>query len=190
MKEVYNVQGMTCAACSSRIEKVVGKMEDVESVSVNLASEKMTLETKDGANVEEILAKVEKLGYKLEAVPSKDVESLKVLGMTCAACSARVEKMVGRMDGVEKVSVNLSTERMTVQLDRSKTNMAEVKKMVEKAGYGWEEIQKETVDKDKIRKEKEIKTLKTKMIVAMAFSIPLVYIAMGHMIPGIRAPLP
>ncbi len=181
---------MTCAACSSRIEKVVGKMEDVESVSVNLASEKMTLETKDGANVEEILAKVEKLGYKLEAVPSKDVESLKVLGMTCAACSARVEKMVGRMDGVEKVSVNLSTERMTVQLDRSKTNMAEVKKMVEKAGYGWEEIQKETVDKDKIRKEKEIKTLKTKMIVAMAFSIPLVYIAMGHMIPGIRAPLP
>ncbi len=190
MKEVYNVQGMTCAACSSRIEKVVGKMEDVESVSVNLASEKMTLETKDGANVEEILAKVEKLGYKLEAVPSKDVESLKVLGMTCAACSARVEKMVGRMDGVEKVSVNLSTERMTVQLDRSKTNMAEVKKMVEKAGYGWEEIQKETVDKDKIRKEKEIKTLKTKMIVAMAFSIPLVYIAMGHMIPGFKAPLP
>ena len=190
MKEIYTVQGMTCAACSARIEKVIGKMDGVEEVSVNLASERMTLRTKEGVDLEEIFAKIEKLGYKVETIPDKDEEVLRILGMTCAACSTRVEKMVGRMDGVEKVSVNLSTERMTIRLDRSKTSMAEVKKMVEKAGYQWEDIQTEAVDKHRLRKEKEIKTLKTKLIVAMSFSIPLIYIAMGHMIPGIKAPLP
>lgn len=190
MKEIYTVQGMTCAACSARIEKVIGKMDGVEEVSVNLASERMTLRTKEGVDLEEIFTKIEKLGYKVETIPDKDEEVLRILGMTCAACSARVEKMVGRMDGVEKVGVNLSTERMTIRLDRSKTSMAEVKKMVEKAGYQWEDIQTEAVDKHRLRKEKEIKTLKTKLIVAMSFSIPLIYIAMGHMIPGIKAPLP
>ena len=54
-------------------------------------------------------------------------ETLKITGMTCAACSARVEKSVGKIDGVEKCSVNLTTERMTVEFDPEKTNLDIIK---------------------------------------------------------------
>ncbi|MDO4710341.1 MAG: heavy metal translocating P-type ATPase [Peptostreptococcaceae bacterium] len=190
MKETFSIQGMTCAACAARIEKVVSKMEGVDHANVNFASEKMVVEGNDLVKTEDIIAKIEKAGYKAKALPKGNVETLKVLGMTCAACSARVEKMVGRVDGVDKVNVNLTTERMTVELDRSKTNLAEIKKVVEKAGYRWEEIRKETVDEDKIRKEKEIKTLRIKLVVAMLFAIPLLYVAMAPMIPWIPLPFP
>lgn len=117
--------------------------------------------------------------------------TLKVTGMTCAACSARVEKSVGRIDGVESCSVNLTTERIMVEFDPAKTNLDSVKNRIEKTGYGWAEIKKNTVDEDKLRKEKEIKTLRTKLIISAVFSIPLLYIAMGHMLPfGWSLPLP
>lgn len=190
MKEIISIEGMTCAACAARIEKVVSKMEGVQNVNVNFASEKMSVEANDDVQLDAILEKIEKVGYKGKALPKGNVETLKVLGMTCAACSARVEKMVGKMDGVSKVNVNLTTERMTVELDRNKTNMAEVKKVVEKAGYRWEEIKKAGVDEDKIRKEKEIKTLHTKLIVALLFATPLLYIAMGPMITWFTVPMP
>lgn len=189
MKETFAIQGMTCAACASRIEKVIGKMEGVESVNVNLASEKMVLEG-ENLSESEIVSRVEKLGFKAIPQPKGQMETLRVLGMTCAACSARVEKMVGRMEGVNQVNVNLTTERMSVDFDRSKTSMEDIKKMVEKAGYQWEIIRKELVDEDKIRKEKEIKTLHLKLRVSLLFAIPLLYIAMGPMVPWVKVPIP
>lgn len=189
MKETFAIQGMTCAACASRIEKVIGKMEGVESVNVNLASEKMVLEG-ENLSESEIVSRVEKLGFKAIPQPKGQMETIRVLGMTCAACSARVEKMVGRMEGVNQVNVNLTTERMSVDFDRSKTSMEDIKKMVEKAGYQWEIIRKELVDEDKIRKEKEIKTLHLKLRVSLLFAIPLLYIAMGPMVPWVKVPIP
>ncbi len=190
MKETIRIEGMTCAACATRIEKLVGKLDGVESANVNFASERLTVEAADSVEMENILKTMEKAGYKGRPIVSENAQTLKVLGMTCAACSARVEKMVGRMDGVKKVNVNLTTERMTVELDKSKVGMSDVKRMVEKAGYTWEEIKKETVDEDKLRKEKEIRSLKMKLAVSLTFAIPLLYVAMGTMISWIDAPVP
>ncbi len=118
-------------------------------------------------------------------------ETLKISGMTCAACASRIEKVVGKIDGVKFVSVNLATEKLTCELDNSKTNMVAVKAAIEKAGYKWAEIAaKNCVDEDKLHKEKEIKILWTKFIVSVIFTIPLLYIAMGHMIPGVKLPIP
>lgn len=192
MRETFKVMGMTCAACASRIEKVVGKMDVVTSVSVNLATEKMTVETDQSkASIDDIIKTVEKAGYKAEALATQGSKTLKIIGMTCAACASRIEKAVGKIDGVISVSVNLTTERLTCELDGSKTNMSAVRQAVEKAGYKWAEVAgKNTVDDDKLRKEKEIKTLWTKFIVAAVFTVPLLYIAMGHMIPGVKFPIP
>ncbi len=115
---------------------------------------------------------------------------MKIIGMTCAACSSRIERAVAKIDGVISVSVNLATERLSCQLDSSKTNMAAVRQAVEKAGYSWAEVVASTVDEDKLRKEREIKTLWAKFIVSAIFTVPLLYIAMGHMIPGVKLPLP
>lgn len=120
---------------------------------------------------------------------SKDI--LKINGMTCAACAARIEKVVGKMDGVEEISVNLATEKATVSFDADKTALNEIKDRIEKAGYGAEEI-KETkrVDEDKLQKEKEIRTLWTKFTVSAIFAIPLLYFAMGSMLMWLRFPIP
>ncbi len=192
MKETLKISGMTCAACASRIEKVVGKIEGINSVSVNLATEKMTVEANESkVSLQDIIRSVEKVGYKAEQQASQGASTLKIIGMTCAACATRIEKVVGKIDGVKSVSVNLATERLTCEIDSQKTNMAAVRQAVEKAGYKWAEVaQKVSVDEDKIRKEKEIKTLWRKFTVAAVFTIPLLYIAMGTMISWFNAPVP
>jgi len=117
--------------------------------------------------------------------------TLKITGMTCAACSSRIEKSVGKMDGVESCLVNLATERMTIEFIPAKNGIEAIKGRIEKLGYGWAEIKKNAADEDKLRKEKEIKTLRIKFTVAVVFTIPLLYIAMGHMLPfGWSFPLP
>ncbi len=192
MRETFKISGMTCAACASRIEKIVAKIDGINSVSVNLATEKMTVEADDNkVSSIDIINKVQKAGYIAEQQPSQYTKTLKIIGMTCAACSSRIEKVVGKIDGVKFVSVNLATERLTCELDESKTNITAVKQAVEKAGYKWAEVaSKNTVDEDKLRKEKEIKTLWTKFIISAIFTVPLLYIAMGHMIPGVQFPIP
>ena len=61
-------------------------------------------------------------------------ETLKITGMTCAACSARIEKVIGKMDGVEGISVNLATEKATVSYDPALTNLSLIKAKIEKTG--------------------------------------------------------
>ena len=118
-------------------------------------------------------------------------ETLKITGMHCASCAARVERSIGKMDGVDTCAVNLAAEQLTVEFDPAKTDLEAIKKAIEKIGYGWVETTKETVDKDKSRIEKEIKAMWVKFAVSAAFSLPLLYIAMGHMLPfGWSLPMP
>ncbi|MDR0470094.1 MAG: heavy metal translocating P-type ATPase, partial [Peptococcaceae bacterium] len=117
--------------------------------------------------------------------------TLIITGMTCAACSARVEKSVGRMDGVDSCAVNLATERMVVDYDPVHLDLDAIKARIEKIGYGWNEIKKDQTDLDKQRKDKEIRTLRIKFILSACFTVPLLYIAMGHMLPfGWALPIP
>lgn len=190
MKNTLKITGMTCAACSARVERVLSKMDGVNSVSVNLATEKMMIDYDDKkTNLPAIIHSVEKAGYGA-VNPQKKTNSLKVTGMTCAACSARVEKMVGRIDGVESVNVNLATERMDVEINAQKTDISVVKQAIEKAGYGWAEITKESIDEDKIANEKAIRLLWIKFVISAIFTIPLLYIAMGTMISWLNFPVP
>ena len=118
-------------------------------------------------------------------------ETLKITGMTCAACSARLEKSIGGINGVVSCSVNLAAERMAVEFDPAKTSLDIIRQRIKKTGYGWAELKKYTADEDKLRKEKEIKTLRIKFIVSAVFTVPLLYIAMGHMMPfGWSLPTP
>jgi len=114
--------------------------------------------------------------------------------MTCAACSARVEKALRKLDGVQSASVNLATEKATVAYDTNVLRLSAIKEAVVKAGYQVIESSKknsiETLDEDKLRKEKEIKILKTKFIIAASLGLPLLYIAMAPMITWISLPFP
>ncbi len=63
-------------------------------------------------------------------------ETLKITGMTCAACAARIEKVVGKIEGVDEISVNLATEKATVSYNPEMTGLPAIKERIEKAGYG------------------------------------------------------
>jgi P-type Cu+ transporter len=183
---------MTCASCSARVERVVGKLDGVASASVNLATEKMRLEYDEGrTSIDAVRGAVEAAGYGLlRKDPDRQV-TIPVEGMTCASCVARIEKAVARVTGVTAVSVNLATEKATVSYDPDLARLSTIKKSITDAGYTPREIDAAApVDADAERKARDIRVMWTKFIVAASVAVPLLYLAMGHMIPSLRLPLP
>ena len=107
----------------------------------------------------------------------------KVTGMTCSACSSRVEKCVEKLDGVNTVSVNLLTNSMQVDFDENKLTEEKIADSVIQAGYGME-IPTEKAEKKEEKEdivEKNIESMKKRTIWSFIFLIPLMYVAMGHM---------
>lgn len=110
-----------------------------------------------------------------------------VTGMTCSACSARVEKSVVNLQGVEEVSVNLLKNSMQVQYDEEIMSEAEIIKAVEKAGYGASIQKKEQETRKGVGGElnetaqKAYEEIRSRLIWSVVFTIPLFYLSMGHM---------
>ncbi|HEM5036788.1 TPA: heavy metal translocating P-type ATPase [Streptococcus suis] len=183
----YPIQGMTCASCAMTVEKAVGKLAGVEEVSVNLATEKLSVSYDEKLlGLEDIHQAVEKAGYQL--VDNLVTESYDISGMTCASCAMTVEKALGKLEGVEEVTVNLATEKATIRYSRDRQNLASLERAVEQAGYQLirpEEVE-EAADKGPSKEEK----LWHRFVWSAAFTLPLLYIAMGPMLPWGGLPLP
>ena len=110
-----------------------------------------------------------------------------VTGMTCSACSSNVEKSVRKLNGVRTVNVNLLSNNMTVDYDDSVTNDAEVIRAVENAGYGASVFSRKADANAKSQPaenpvQKELKSMQMRLIVSFTFLIPLLYLAMHHML--------
>ncbi len=190
--EQLKITGMTCAACAKAVEKAVVKLEGISKASVNFATEKLHLEYDDAKlSTELIKTAVEKAGYHaLEETGAKEI-TMAVSGMTCAACARTIEKAVGKLEGVESGTVNFATEKATIQYDPARIRLSEIKDAIAKAGYKALDAQVGSkTDEDRVRKQKEIRTLWTKFIVSGVFSIPLLYIAMVPMISFVNLPFP
>jgi P-type Cu+ transporter len=190
-KEMIKISGMSCAACAQRVQKAVAKIGGVAEASVNFATEKLTIEFDEQlVAIPEVKKAVEEAGYGVIEDLKYNSVIIPIGGMTCAACSQRVEKAIGKLEGVRKVSVNLATEKAAIEYDSGKIKLSAIKDCIVKIGYQALEIDKNTVDVDKLRKEKEIKTLWTKFIIATVFAIPLLYFAMAPMISWWMVPIP
>ena len=107
-----------------------------------------------------------------------------VMGMTCSACSAHVDKAVRHLDGVQDVNVNLLSNCMVVDYDENKVTDAMIQKAVEDAGY---KAALETQSVQTQKQEETVDNKKRSLILSFVFLIPLFYISMGHMM---GAPLP
>lgn len=126
------VLGMTCASCATRIERVLKKSGGVEDASVNFASEQAEVSFDPNRMSEmDIAAAIQKAGFE---VPDQKIE-LKIAGMTCAACVTRIEKVLGKLAGVQRVSVNLADESASVWAVPGTAAPADIVLAVEKAGY-------------------------------------------------------
>lgn len=190
-KETIKISGMTCAACAQRVQKAVGKIEGVINANVNFATEKLSVEfDNQTVTIPAIKDAVVKAGYGIIEDSNQSNVSIPIGGMTCAACAQRVEKAISKLEGIIKVSVNLATEKATIEYDPNRIRLSSMKQCIEQTGYKALEIDKNNIDEDKLRKQKEIKTLWTKFIIATSFGIPLLYFAMIPMLSWWPFPVP
>lgn len=110
-------------------------------------------------------------------------ELFNITGMTCASCSARVEKSVAGLEGVQQAAVNLLTNSMEVRFDEGVLTAQDIIKAVEKAGYGASVKGKESASPKagETAAEAEVKNAKIRLVWSVIFLAPLFYISMGHM---------
>lgn len=183
------ITGMTCAACAKRVEKVMGKLDGVNQASVNLATEKLAVNFDDSrVKPEDIKSAIAKAGF---GVAEADLASavIPIAGMSCAACAARLEKVLGKLPGATEANVNYATEKATLLYDKNRLKMADIRAAVARAGFEALEIEKTgAADMDRLRKEEEIRSMWRRFTVAVIFGLPLLYIAMASMISW--APFP
>ncbi|AXF01221.1 heavy metal translocating P-type ATPase [Paraburkholderia hospita] len=137
-----DIQGMTCASCALRVEKALAKVPGVARASVNLATEKASVDADASVTTDTLVNAIRKAGYDAQPLndappPAADAQStaeLAIGGMTCAACSGRVEKALARIPGVTSASVNLATEKATVTTNGA-VGVDQLITAVSKAGY-------------------------------------------------------
>lgn len=175
------IEGMTCAACSARVERVLNKMEDVEA-QVNLATESAKI-SYDAEKVSptDVIQKIKDIGYDVET----EKLELTIYGMTCAACSSRIEKVLSKMDGVVKAVVNLSNETATVTYYRNVVTERDVIEKIKAIGYDAK-VRNEKASTD-THKEKEMKKMQWKLIISAILSAPLLLTMLDHLF-GIAVP--
>lgn len=169
------ISGMTCAACATRIEKGLNRMDGVESATVNLALERSAVKYDPSQiKVEDLEKKIKDLGY--DVVTEK--AEFDITGMTCAACSARIEKGLNRMDGVINANVNLALEKATIEYNGTVLTANDIINKVENLGYGAQlkEEAKEAVD----HRQKEIAKQTKKFVFSAILSFPLLWAMVGH----------
>ncbi len=191
-ERTYAVTGMTCAACSAFVQKTVSKLPGVENCEVNLATERMTVRGDDEAIAfEPLRLAVEDAGYGLVQPEQTRQIELMIEGMTCASCSAAVERAAGRLPGVRSAQVNLTTNRGVFIYDPAQVKLTEIMAAIEDAGYTPRQLQGEAErDLEQERRAKALRHERTKLIVAAVFSAPVLYIAMSHMFPVLGLPIP
>ncbi|TDL30471.1 copper-translocating P-type ATPase [Jeotgalibacillus sp. S-D1] len=175
IKTEFHITGMTCAACSTRVEKGLNKLEGIDQAAVNLTLEKATVSYHpDLLTLPEIEQKVKDLGY---GVATQKAE-FDISGMTCAACSARIEKGLNKLEGIKEASVNLALEQATVEFIEGSVTVPDILSQVDKLGYKAKPKMENKEQED--RRIIDIKKQQRKFFVSLLLSLPLLWTMVGH----------
>ncbi|RUM95724.1 copper-translocating P-type ATPase [Pseudaminobacter arsenicus] len=183
VRQSIGIEGMTCASCVRRVELAIGKVPGVKAAFVNLATESADVTFDGVADQAAIIAAISSAGYH---VPTEAAE-VEIEGMTCASCVRRVEQALAAVPGVLKASVNLATERATIEAISGAVAPSAIEAAIRQAGYeprraaasvGGSEARQEA-------KDKELRLLKRDVSVAAILTLPIFLLEMGsHAIPA------
>ncbi|MGL4278772.1 MAG: heavy metal translocating P-type ATPase, partial [Albidovulum sp.] len=177
-----SIEGMTCASCVARVEKVLKSVPGVSGASVNLATETARISESDPAAMPAVLTALDKAGYPARIADT----TLRIDDMTCASCVGRVEKALKAVPGVISADVNLATETAHVRYAEGAVTTGDLVAATAAAGYPShlkEAAQAEPVD----RKETEYRDLARLTAVAAVLSLPVILLEMGgHLYPPLH----
>ena len=205
----FSIGGMHCAACSSRIERVLGNMDEVASVGVSLATDTARVvlsKDADPATVSrQIVESIQKLGFSAEPLGPYSVEAessqgaagkleLAVRGMHCAACSSRIERVVGALPGVKSIAVSLAGNSAQIELAEGASRDEQIKEIlaaISNLGFSAEVLSSSGAggvseaakrwDKRSREQQDDLAARKRDLIPAFAFALPLLILSMGEM---------
>ncbi len=187
------IAGMTCASCVAHVEGGLNKLPGVAGATVNLANERATVRFDPAeTNIDQMVAAVRDVGYDVVV----DKVTLPIGGMTCASCVAHVERGLRGVPGVLDVSVNLATERATVELVPGTATLADLKRAVVDVGYSVLDVggEDELVDRERVLREEELARERRDLIVGIILTAPLFVLSMlrdlVHSVPGWHSLLP
>jgi Cu+-exporting ATPase len=184
-KAQVGVKGMHCAACSSRIERVLSGEAGVGSASVNLAAETLEVEWDPAIlSFEQISSRVKELGFELAPLQTDRKVEFAISGMHCASCSARIEKVVGDIPGVISVRVNLAAESGTVAFDPGMVTQREIRERIEGLGFQAKQVSGAGTS-DFSRQQAEalakLAAMKRRLKPSFIFAALLFFLSMGEM---------
>jgi Cu+-exporting ATPase len=175
-KAELKISGMTCAVCSSTIEKSLAGLPGVIKAQVNLGNELASVEYDPSkARLVDLEKAVTDVGYGV--VNEKTI--IKIGGMTCATCEKIVTDALTNLDGVMQVTVNLATEKATVTYNQRMVTLADMKKAVEAAGYqylgveGGEDLATEV-------RERDFRAKRLRIFIGFLVGIPLMILMYVH----------
>ena len=179
------IEGMRCASCVRHVELALSQAPGVESVAVNLATEKARIGLSDQGAVAAIPAVVAKAGY---AVATQALD-FSVAGMNCASCVSHVEKAVAAVPGVAAVSVNLASERASVTVYGGLVPTGAVERAIAAAGYKAKPVSATRDDAAaQDAKTAELGSLQRSLLLAATLTLPIFAVEMGgHLVPEIHA---
>ncbi len=180
------IRGMTCASCASHVEEALKEIEGVSDASVNLATERAKVAfAPEQAGLQKMVNAVRDAGYDV----GSETVMLSIRGMTCASCSAHVEEALRGLDGVLSASVNLATERAAVEYILGMVSLEDMRRAVADAGYEAV-LPEEGVTQAAPIDEATLKMAdaRFRMLVAWAFTLPIVVWMLPEMFAGIMWP--
>ena len=168
---VLPVEGMTCAACVSHVEHALESVPGVDRVSVNLGSEKATLELQRAeVSLETLRQAVQEVGYRVPTARA----TLNIGGMTCAACVSHVEGGLRSVLGVVDAGVNLAAEKATVEYVPGLAGMPELRRGVQDAGYRVEGDTLDIADTlERLAKTREARAFRNRAVLAIGGGVLL-----------------
>ena len=195
MSQEYAIQGLSCASCAHAVEVALQAVTGVKSAQVNLATEKVSLETEGSVSPLDLQAAVQAAGYDL--VLPQVTQNFALTGMSCASCAANIESAVSSLPEVSAASVNLATEVLSVTYQPGAINEEIICQTVAEAGYQAQvladqagasqaQIQQEA-DQAAQAKASHQAALWRRFWLSAIFALPLLCLAMAEMV-GLTLP--
>jgi len=153
-KQSFDIDGMHCAGCANSVEKALSELDGVNSANVNITTEKATVEYNSQQTGRADFKKaVEDAGYTLQETTEK--QTFDVEGMHCAGCAQSVEKALNGLEGVVSASVNLVSEKATVEYQPETIGFDDLAQTVDDAGYTLVEPKEDAASAGDDRLEKD-----------------------------------
>jgi P-type Cu+ transporter len=174
-KTTLRITGMHCASCAANTEGALKGLQGVTRASVNIATEKATVEY-DPAEVDDAVLRqaIQKAGFGVATAEAR----LGLIGMHCATCAQTIENALTSAEGVISANVNLASETATITYNPELTSTPVLRKVVEKAGYQAIVKGADSVDREKQAREKETSRLRFLLIFSFLLAIPTFILSM------------